>query len=204
MHSEKKWNHDRKKLLIEIRLKYEPDFVAKKKKRNTLWEQIMRDVKEIDNTFPFSKDESTRCFVNIMGTYKRIKKRNNTSGEGATNWEFFQTLDEVFGSRSSVLVPDAMLESSLESLLREDLSNDPPDSPTVLDSDATLPSTSTPRNKLKRKSNVLDFLNKESEEDAKVMKKVLDMEAEKLAVEKEKLVELKQIRTLFQKILDKS
>lgn len=32
MHSEKKWNHDRKKLLIEIRLKYEPDFVAKKKK----------------------------------------------------------------------------------------------------------------------------------------------------------------------------
>ncbi|XP_049316834.1 uncharacterized protein LOC125779520 [Bactrocera dorsalis] len=163
----------------------------------------MRDVKGIDNTFPFSKDESTRCFVNIMGTYKRIKKRNNTSGEGATNWEFFQTLDEVFGSRSSVLVPDAMLESSLNSLM-QDLSNDPPDSPTVLDLDATLPSTSTPRNKLTRKMNVLEFLNKESEEDAKVMKKLLDTEAEKLAVEKEKLVELKEIRTLFQKILDKS
>ncbi|XP_018800648.1 PREDICTED: uncharacterized protein LOC108976170 [Bactrocera latifrons] len=136
------WKPERKKLLIEIRLKYEPDFVAKKKEEHTLGAKL-RDVKEIDNTFPFSKDESTRCFVNIMGTYKRIKNPNNISGELATNWEFLQTLDEVLGSRSSVFVPDAMLESSLESL-RQDLSNDPPDSPTVLDLDATLLSTSTP------------------------------------------------------------
>ena len=30
VNSERKWNHERKKLLIEARLKHDPDFIAKK------------------------------------------------------------------------------------------------------------------------------------------------------------------------------
>ncbi|XP_039953246.1 uncharacterized protein LOC120770130 [Bactrocera tryoni] len=125
---EKKWSHERKKLLIEVRLQHEPEFSAKKKKRNTILEQIMREIRDVESTYPFSKDEATRCFINIMGTYKRIKKRNNTSGESSTNWEFFDALDEVFGSRSSVLVPSEMVESSLHNLI-EDLTSDGPSTP---------------------------------------------------------------------------
>ncbi|XP_054082958.1 uncharacterized protein LOC128924147 [Zeugodacus cucurbitae] len=206
--SEKKWSHERKKLLLEVRLRHEPDFCAKKKKRSAIWEQIMREIKEVEGTFPFSRDEATRCFINLMGTYKRIKKRNNTSGESSTNWEFFDVMDEVFGSRSSVQVPSEMLESSLESLV-EDLTSDSPLTPTdshaPMNLDATPSENTTQRFAIKRKRcEVLEFLSKESEADAKVMKKLLDIEAEKIAVEKEKVAELKEIRALFQRIVDRS
>uniref|UniRef100_A0A034V0F0 Uncharacterized protein n=1 Tax=Bactrocera dorsalis TaxID=27457 RepID=A0A034V0F0_BACDO len=143
-----------------------------------------------------------------MGTYKRIKKRNNTSGESSTNWEFFDVMDKVFGSRSSVQVPSEMLECSLQSLV-EDLTSDSPLTPTdshaPMNLDATPSGNTTQRFAIKRKRcEVLEFLSKESEADAKVMKKLLDIEAEKIAVEKEEVAELKEIRALFQRIVDRS
>lgn len=187
-------------------MRHEQEFAAKKKKRNTIWEQIMREIKEVDSTFPFYRDETTRCFVNIMGTYKRIKKRNNTSGESSTNWEYFEIMDEIFGSRSSVLVLNEMVESSLEALIG-DLSDGPltPDNPTMLNTDICPSDINTPRSVVKRKRcDALELLGKESEADAKIMKTLLDMEAEKIALEKDKLAELKELRTLFEKILESS
>ncbi|XP_039968573.1 uncharacterized protein LOC126764193 [Bactrocera neohumeralis] len=115
--SSKKWNYERKKLLLTTRLRYEGDFAAKRKKRSVLWERILNNIKEVDAKFPFSRDEITRKFLNFMVTYKRIKKRNNTSGEAATHWEFYEEMDDVYGTRSDVAVPQETLDSSLYDIL---------------------------------------------------------------------------------------
>ena len=57
-----------------------------------------------------------------MGTYKRIKNRNNISGGNLTNREFFDVLNEVFGSRSSIQVPS---EITISSLLEDLISEEP-------------------------------------------------------------------------------
>ncbi|XP_054729341.1 uncharacterized protein LOC129238335 [Anastrepha obliqua] len=182
---EKKWTHGRKKLLITTRLRHEADFSGKKKKRNTIWETILREIKDVESSFPFSRDDITRCFLNIMGTYKRIKKRNNTSGEASSNWEYFDEIDEVFGSRSSINVPLEMTDYSLEEITI----NPTIYSPVSLTTEEDL----TPTTSRKRKRNdVIEFLEKESEKDGEVLDKLL------------KLAELKQLRALFEAIGEKN
>lgn len=132
-----------------------------------------------------------------MRTYKRIKKRNNTSGEAATNWDFFDEIDEVFGSRSSIDVPQDMLEYSLE-----DVTNMLLDNSTVELREET---ENTPTTSMKRKRNdVLEFLEKDSKKEEEIVNKMLKIESEKLEVEKEKVKELKELRALFKKIVEKN
>ncbi|XP_065370935.1 uncharacterized protein LOC135963089 [Calliphora vicina] len=147
---EKKWNHNQKKLLLTTRLRNEPDFCAKRKKRTVLWEKVLREIKEVDDTFPFSRDDITRKFLNFCVTYKRIKRHNNTSGEAATTWEFFEEMDEVYGSRSDIAVPASTLESSLYDIL-SDTQVDPPEM--VM---STEPATK------KKKCEVLEFLKQQA------------------------------------------
>ncbi|XP_054746078.1 uncharacterized protein LOC129250478 [Anastrepha obliqua] len=197
MAEEKKWTHERKKLLITTRLRHEADFSGKKKKRNTIWETIWREIKDVESSFPFSRDDITRCFLNIMGTYKRIKKRNNTSGEAPSNWEYFDEIDKVFGSRSSINVPLEMTDYSFEEITI----NPTISSPVSLTSEEDLaPTTSRKR----KKNDVIEFLEKESEKDGEVLDKLLKLENEKLEVEKEKLAELKELRALFEAIGEKN
>ncbi|XP_054081538.1 uncharacterized protein LOC128919912 [Zeugodacus cucurbitae] len=113
MAEEKKWTYERKKLLITTRLHHEAEFSGKKRKRNTIWESILREMRDVESSFTFSRDEIARCFLNIMGTYKRIKKETVLL---ASNWEYFSEFDEVFGSRSSTEVPLEMTEYSIISL----------------------------------------------------------------------------------------
>ncbi|XP_073832416.1 uncharacterized protein isoform X2 [Musca autumnalis] len=99
--SEKKWNHERKMLVLKVRLKYQPQFVAKKLAGGTLWKQIMQDIKQIDKSFPFGIYEVERCFCNMMMSYKRIKKRQQQTGNVTTAWLYFGMMDKVFGRKSS-------------------------------------------------------------------------------------------------------
>ena len=83
INSNKKWSYERKRLLISIRP--EPDFSYKNKKDLQYEKKILIEIKGGDKSFAFTRDEITRCFLNIMSTCKRIKQRNNTSGEAATS-----------------------------------------------------------------------------------------------------------------------
>ncbi|XP_039969534.1 uncharacterized protein LOC120781393 [Bactrocera tryoni] len=160
--NDKKWTHERKKLLMSIRLRHESDFTAKiKKKRSTIWQTIRREIQEADNTFAPSVNEITRCFTNMLGTYRRIKRRNGTSGESATNWDFFDGMDDVYGTRSSISVPDNMLDYSLNQLTYDLSSNDTPSpSPSAPSSEHYLGEVGTAQ---KRKRNeVIEFLASES------------------------------------------
>ncbi|XP_049302154.1 uncharacterized protein LOC125775541 [Bactrocera dorsalis] len=187
MAEENKWTHERKKLLITTRLRHEAEFSGKKRKRNTIWESILRKMRDVESSFPFSRDEITRCFLNIMGTYKRIKKRNSTSGEAASNWEYFSEIDEVFGSRSSIEVPLEMTEYSIISL-------ESPSTTATIDGVDVTPTTSVKR----KRNDVIEFLEKESEKENEAINKLIKIESERLEVEKEKLKELNQLRALFE------
>ncbi|XP_039969083.1 uncharacterized protein LOC120780920 [Bactrocera tryoni] len=95
--NDKKWTHERKKLLMSIRLRHESDFTAKIKKRSTIWQTIRREIQEVDNTFSPSVDEITRCFTNMLVKYRRIKRRNGTSGETfLMRWMMFMVHAAVY------------------------------------------------------------------------------------------------------------
>ncbi|XP_050337965.1 uncharacterized protein LOC126764212 [Bactrocera neohumeralis] len=144
--NDKKWTHERKKLLMSIRLRHESDFTAKIKKRSTIWQTIRREIQEVDNTFSPSVDEITRCFTNMLGTYRRIKRRSGTS-------EFTQ----VVGTAQ------------------------------------------------KRKRNeIIEFLVSESKKQAKLLEALVESEKEKVNIEKEKVQELRSIRNLYEKILERN
>lgn len=174
------------------RLQSESDFAGKKKKRVVLWEKVLREIKTLDPDFPFSRDEIMRKYLNFMVTYKRIKKRNCTSGESATSWEFFDKMDEVYGTRTDVTVPENMLDSSLEWLLSDSPAT--PDTPT---------SPQEPPRKRAR-CDVIEFLQNESVVDKEIMNEFLKVEKEKLSVEKDKVEEIRKLREVICEMLNQN
>ncbi|XP_039953243.1 uncharacterized protein LOC120770127 [Bactrocera tryoni] len=183
--SDKKWTHERKLLLLNKRLSNEVDFCAKRKKKSVLWEKVLREIKGVDAEFPFSRDDITRKFMNFMVTYKRIKRRNKTSGEAAATWEFFDQMDEIYGTRTDIVVPEELLDSSLSDILSG--IND------HIADDANSDTDKEPPRKRAR-CDVLDFLRAESQEDKKLLKEFLECEKGKLKVEREKVEEMKKLR----------
>uniref|UniRef100_A0A034WXH0 Myb/SANT-like DNA-binding domain-containing protein n=1 Tax=Bactrocera dorsalis TaxID=27457 RepID=A0A034WXH0_BACDO len=158
----------------------EPDFQSKRKKRVVLWQAVLQKIKDIDLALPFSRDDISRKFLNFMVTYKRIKKRNNTSGEAATACEYFDELDKVHGSRSDITVPESNLDSSMCSIFNS-LTNESAESDFSFSENI---GAAPPR---KRSRNVLDFLQNEST--GTYEKELLN---EKIEIEKLKLDEIKK------------
>lgn len=171
------------------------EFSGKRKKRIFLWGQVLQKMKDVYKNLPFSRDDITRKYLNMMTTYKRIKKRNNRPGEAATSWDFFDQFDEVYGSRfDNMMIPESDLKSSLSSLItelkHEHLANDD-------DNDS---GGSSPPPRKRARSDILEFLRAESESDKKILKELLQCEKEKLKLEREKVEEIKKLRKAFEAI----
>lgn len=149
----------------------------------------MREIKEVDDTFPFSRDDITRKFLNFCVTYKRIKKRNNSSGEAETTWEFFEEMDEVYGSRFGISVPDTILESS-----SIDTQVDPPE--VVMSS----PEEPAPK---KKKCEILEFLKEQARIDTEFIQNLIAIEEKKLKLEERKLEEMRRLRILLSEAITK-
>lgn len=159
-----------------------------------LWEKVLREIKEVDDAFPFSRVDITRKFLNFCVTYKRIKKRNNTSGEAATTWEFFEEMDEVYGSRADVSVPASSLESSLYDILTEtDTQGDPPEVVMLSPEPAAK----------KKKCEILEFLKQQAVDDKESIQNLIKIEEKKLDVEKQKLEEMRSLRILLSEGMNK-
>ncbi|XP_055387837.1 uncharacterized protein LOC129616282 [Condylostylus longicornis] len=199
----KKWTVERKKLLITVMLKYEREFVSKRFKKSTLWNKIYNDILEVEPDFPFNSTELYNKFLNIMCTFKRIKRRNNTSGEACTTWEFYDMLNEVYGNSSNITVPQEILGSSLDDL-QELLGNTSTSSETIqVQSDVCIENLSPATSKPKKKNEILNFLEKEAESDKKIMQEMLEIEKEKIKIEKEKIQELRELKNLLKSLLPK-
>ena len=149
----------------------------------------MREIKEVDDSFPFSRDDITRKFLNFCVTYKRIKKRNNSSGEAATTWEFFEEMDEVYGSRFDVPVPSSILESSFT-----DTQVDPPE--------IVMPSPEEPSPK-KNKCEILEYLKEQARIDREYIQNLIAIEEKKLKLEERKLEEMRRLRILLSEAITK-
>ncbi|XP_054728556.1 uncharacterized protein LOC129251281 [Anastrepha obliqua] len=175
--TEKKWTFNLTKLLITTRLESEPEFAGKKRKKTVLWQQVLLKMKETEPGLTFTRDDITRKFLNLMVTYRRIKKRNNTSGQGATNWEFFDLLDEIYGTRADIVVPEDILDSSILELSESE----------------EQPAFTSKRSK----RDVKEIMSDICETDKKYMEEFLQMEKEKLEIERLKIEEMKKLRELL-------
>ncbi|XP_055373524.1 transcription factor mef2A-like [Condylostylus longicornis] len=111
---EKIMTRNQLKLLVNERLNYEQEFQMGTIKKAALWSTILIKVKEKDPTFSFSKNESIVKFSNCFTTYKRIKKRFGETGKSSTSWEFFDQFDEVYGDSFSINPNENLFLSSNE------------------------------------------------------------------------------------------
>lgn len=102
-----------------------------------LWAKVVDEVKKVNKDLKIDRNIAQRKFSNLLITYKRIKKRNNTSGRESTSWLHYEDFDEVYGTRHSINLPTQNLQSSVElpmSILTEpndDFSNGFPQRPVL-------------------------------------------------------------------------
>lgn len=132
-----------------------------------------------------------RKFLNFMVTYKRIKKRNKTSGEAATTWDFYDRWDKIYGCRSDISISECTLESSIDALV-EDLtcdSNEPCGSYL-----APTDHECSPPPRKRDRADVVEFLRSESVADRKLLEEILNCEKEKIKIEKDKIEKISQLR----------
>ncbi|KAH8299480.1 hypothetical protein KR044_001753, partial [Drosophila immigrans] len=91
-----KWTHKETKLLLALYMKYKQDFMGQPKRNTYVWKQIVREMEEHGFTTSYIKLD--RKFRNMKRTYNNIKRKNR---EAAANWEYFDTMDEIFEGRSN-------------------------------------------------------------------------------------------------------
>ncbi|XP_054091710.1 uncharacterized protein LOC128923463 [Zeugodacus cucurbitae] len=89
-------------LLVRSRLDLEPEFAGGRRKKSVLWGKVVDNMRLINPEVSQTKEFMQRKFLNLFATYKRIKKRNDATGRGATTWEYFKDFDSVFGNRHSI------------------------------------------------------------------------------------------------------
>lgn len=130
-----------------------------------------------------------------MISYKRIKQRNTETGQGRTTWEYFDELDEIYGSRHAVAPPSNMLLSTFGAENAEE---------TVADLDMEASSSMQNRNAAqparKRRAapntenEILKFLKEQEEEEKIRFNNLLEAERDRIEV-------LKDIKNTLQSLL---
>nr|XP_014093722.1 uncharacterized protein LOC106619917 [Bactrocera oleae] len=175
------------KLLIRCRLDMEAEFAAGKKKKAVLWGRVLESMKAVNPEIKDSKEAIQRKFLNMLASYKRIKKRNKSTGRDATSWEYFEEFNAVYGSRHSIEPPLENLLSSLGSPTCEDSD--------CGDSDSYLGSAS--KRSKKSQNETLTFLKAESSQEQKRHDELVQLEREKLEIEKEKISVLSALREIL-------
>ncbi|XP_053955147.1 uncharacterized protein LOC128861215 [Anastrepha ludens] len=176
------------KLLIRCRLDMEAEFVAGKKKRSVLWGKVLDSMKAVNPDVPDSKEVLQRKFLNLLASYKRIKRRNKESGRDATTWEYFDEFDAMYGCRHSVEPPEENLQSSLAS-------------PSGDESECDLEEqVGSARKRSKKTANeAISFFKEEASKEQNRHEDVLRLEREKLEIEKEKIRVLNSLRDILAK-----
>lgn len=110
-----KWDNKSIKLLLNIRLCMEKDFCTPSCKKKKLWDKVANELNEVLGSHRVTGDACDSKYRNLLGTYRVNKRKQNTTGESAIKWEFFDTMDEVLGHKASSAPPKNLLGSSMES-----------------------------------------------------------------------------------------
>ncbi|XP_053950486.1 uncharacterized protein LOC128858331 [Anastrepha ludens] len=97
------------KLLVRCRLDMEDEFVSGRKRKSVLLGKVLDKMKTDALDLSPTRDQLQKTFLNVVATYKRIKKRNKCTGRDATNWKLFNEFDEVYSSIHSISPPSQNL-----------------------------------------------------------------------------------------------
>lgn len=184
--------------MVRPRLDMENAFGSGGRKKSVLWGKVLDKMKTDAPDLSATRDQLQRKFLNMYATYKRIKKRNNSTGRDATTWEFFNDFDEIYGTRHSISPPSQNLQSSLNISSSKSVQDDgeyqrSPDenhnSETDSDGDATRNeyenNANTPNKKRKiPASELLEFFKKEVCEEKIRHNEAIAVEKERLQIER--------------------
>ncbi|XP_050339034.1 uncharacterized protein LOC126765352 [Bactrocera neohumeralis] len=188
-------------LLLRLRLNMEDEFKSGRKKKNVLWKKVLSEIKNVNPHIRLDSTTAQRKFLNLLVTYKRIKKINNSSGREATSWRYFEDFDEVYGTRHSITPPIANLQASLDlvpstSPTSSSEVNGSPDSPPTSSQRATHPRATSNKD-------ILKFFEAEAVKEEARHNEVMAMEREKLSLEKERIKALLDMKSVLADYLKK-
>nr|XP_018896661.1 PREDICTED: trihelix transcription factor PTL-like [Bemisia tabaci] len=107
------WSWAPTKLLINIRLSMDPDFVRPKCSKKALWNRVSAKMKE--KGYTFTDKDCKEKFKNLYATYRRnaAKAGPNGTGEEAIKWPHYQEFKEVFHKKAKINIPPQLLGSSM-------------------------------------------------------------------------------------------
>lgn len=175
---------------------FEEEFNEGKRKKSVLWGVILGEIKKAKPDFIYNRDEITKKFLNLMVTYKRIKKRMSESGREATTWEYFESFDQIYGTKHFMNPPTELLASS--SQLVQEVSENEDDPSSVSDQPS-----STPKQRKEKKDDVTSILKAQEKEDERRHQELIAVERDRVQAERERTEVLKDIKNLLQEILQK-
>lgn len=186
------WKDKNTALLISTRLEMDSSFQNPTKTKAKLWDNVAHAMKKVSPSLPVTGNMCDQKWRNLMSTYKKILQKSNGTGQEATNWQFFNVLNEALGTRSNIKPsPNLIGSSMMETTQKEDV--DP--------NKQVLPATThkeTIKNKFKRKRDdnttalvleQLSTLNKNREE-SRADNKLRWEERKKLEEDRTKALEM--------------
>lgn len=118
------WSDQAVLLFLEIYRNKEPEFNSGLKRHNKIWLDIANEMKEAKYDVT-----ATQCQNKMSGlrrTYKNISDNNKKSGNHASSWAFYSTMDSIFGGKAwvePVSIASSDPPSPGSSLLEKSLSN---------------------------------------------------------------------------------
>ncbi|KAJ8971349.1 hypothetical protein NQ314_000748 [Rhamnusium bicolor] len=97
------------------RLGREKDFNRPKCKKNKLWSGVAKEMNgTLRGPYSLTSENCDSKYRNLLKTYKANKKKQNSSGESAINWEYFTDFDEILGCKASVQPPQNTIFDTME------------------------------------------------------------------------------------------
>lgn len=174
-----KWNNDSIKLLLTVRLDMEKEFSSPTCKKKKLWEKVANKVNDMLGASRVTGESCDLKYRNLLGTYRVNKRKQNTTGEGAIKWEFFDIMDQVLGHKASSAPPKNLLGSTMEPAdtnisSKNYKTDEEEESGLESDSSVTLP----PKSKKKKVEELplkqYLFLKLEKDKEKQIMKEIKD------------------------------
>ncbi|XP_036147312.1 uncharacterized protein LOC118647156 [Monomorium pharaonis] len=112
------WAQKDTHLLITLYKEKEDDLKKGRIRQGQFWENIAKKINKINSKIKKTAIQCSNKMSCLKRTYKNIKDYNNKSGNDRKTWLFYEEMDEIFGTRASILHQKAWLLKLVQVNLR--------------------------------------------------------------------------------------